>query len=326
MMRGNNLSYRILGPTTVHLEHEICLILTTTFLTAASLISLYSSSFGTRGDYTYLVLTSLWLSRHLLHRIICTTDIGTSLSPWYSNLRWLYMIMTTGGQYFDVPSSIFARSVSYRQYKSLGGVDSEIIANDVSGGIASSSTVHPVALHRLWIVQTSLLPPVAFLWAILTLLKSKFTSGTMVGFDDGYWTTATSSTATSSSAKDHHGGSSHKNKHHHSHSSSDSNRQDTDDEEDKTFRQIYNQCKTKINRKLDIWWRYLPPLQLLVLLASLAGIAWFIRQYVIVRNSYKISLRMGLSKAAHVDSHMGIGGGGGSGSSRIFRSSIFLWT
>ena len=57
-----NIYYKLFGPTTVHLEHEISLIITTSFLTSASLISVYRLSFPTAGDLLYIWISILWLS------------------------------------------------------------------------------------------------------------------------------------------------------------------------------------------------------------------------------------------------------------------------
>lgn len=53
----------------------------------------------------YVIVTYLWLSRHFLHRLICTTNVGTSLSKkplYFFQNAWIHV--TSAGQYFDVPT------------------------------------------------------------------------------------------------------------------------------------------------------------------------------------------------------------------------------
>jgi len=270
--------YRVFGPTTVHLEHEICLFVTTAFLTSASLFSLYGSSFGLSGDCLYLFFTNLWLSRHFVHRLICTTDVGTSLSPWTRNLRWVWIIITSGGQYFDVPTSIFA-STSYQPLlddysRPKGGRD---IISDVSGSIPVTSS-SPLAFHRLWIVQKSVIPLLAASWALGKILKSKLSPRNVIDFDDEDWAT----TPASSTNK--------RNKHS---SSSGSDHVAKSRAEKDSFAHSHDKCKKKLNRKLDMWCRFVPQIQLLVLIGASCGIIWFIQQYMRAMSSYVVPLRSG---------------------------------
>lgn len=107
--RWIHILYRLCGATTVHLEHEICLAVTATCLTCASMLSLYRSSFGSTRDCLYILFTHLWLSRHFLHRLLCTTNVGTSLSRprLFSSIRNAWISISCGGQYFDVPTDFY---------------------------------------------------------------------------------------------------------------------------------------------------------------------------------------------------------------------------
>ena len=71
----------VCGPTTVHLRHEGYLLLSLGMLTAAAFQSVYGEEFGTRGDYTFLFFTVVWLSRYILIRWLCTWDPSTSANP-----------------------------------------------------------------------------------------------------------------------------------------------------------------------------------------------------------------------------------------------------
>lgn len=93
------------GPTTIHLEHEFYLLIALALLTISSLQALYKNSFGTSGDIRFVALVSLWLSRHLILRWLCTTDKSTNLSPSLLGVlvHWLTSYITAG-QFFDRPN------------------------------------------------------------------------------------------------------------------------------------------------------------------------------------------------------------------------------
>ena len=214
-----DFSYRIFGPTTVHLEHELCLWMTSVCLTMASLYSLYRSSFGLVGDLVYLLVTYCWLSRHFLHRIICTADVGTSISKSpLQTLRWMWIIVTSGGQYFDVTTSVFA-SKHDRDYMAM---------DDYSR------------------VSLSL-----------------------------------------SSTKDDKG------------SNGNGNGKGKD-----SFNDTYNKCKKKLKRKIEKWYRCIPPLQLLVLISTTIFIIWFFFQYMEAQSSYAIPLRHARNNPHMPDRHI----------------------
>jgi len=272
--------YRLFGPTTIHLEHEICLWVTSMCLTIASLSCLYRSSFGLAGDFFYLLLTNLWLARHFLHRLICTADVGTSLSKSpLQTLRWMWIIVTTGGQYFDVPTSVFDSSdndVNYIDEYARHARDGAAIAMDGPMGIASSSMNLKDAIVKL----------LALCWASAQMLLKaiRITSSSSkqkeFDFDDEDWTTTT--TASSGTSKHLRGS-----------GGSGSNATHGNVYEKDSFGYKYDKCKKKLNRKIDMWWRYSPPVQLLVLIFSACFIIWFALKYKEAQSSYAIPLRAG---------------------------------
>jgi len=115
-MFGWNISYRLFGPTTVHLSHEFYL-----------LISLSMLEYGSIRDVRYTLLASLWLSRNLLVRwLVVTCDRYTSVnertvpllfSAWrplrsgrcqlnpIANIIDFITSTVLAGQIFDRPSS-----------------------------------------------------------------------------------------------------------------------------------------------------------------------------------------------------------------------------
>jgi hypothetical protein len=120
--RLDEWSYRILGPTTVHLQFEFFLLISLTLLTISSLQGLYKESFGLPGDYIFVSLVFLCLSRHVIFRHICTWDKSTHASP--SLLGFLSHFFTahlTGGQVYDrPPAPVLARLVG-SSYNEDGG-------------------------------------------------------------------------------------------------------------------------------------------------------------------------------------------------------------
>ena len=98
--------YRLVGPTTLHLKHEFYLWLSLSILSISSLQAVYRKSFGLPGDYYYCLLASLWLSRHLLLRCLCTRDISTMRSPTLTGLMvHLITSFVMVGQYCDRPDA-----------------------------------------------------------------------------------------------------------------------------------------------------------------------------------------------------------------------------
>ncbi len=90
------IQYRFVGPTTAHIEYECYLLLCMILLLIATIRGLYKeSSFTTamsadhvstaagsyfNGDYTFVLLVCLVLSRHVLIRIYCTFDPSTHVT------------------------------------------------------------------------------------------------------------------------------------------------------------------------------------------------------------------------------------------------------
>lgn len=75
--------------------------------------ALYRNSFGHVGDVVYLVMASLWLSRHMVLRCLCTRDCSTSRSVSLLGVLTHWISSTVfAGQYFDLPvPSAMARSL-----------------------------------------------------------------------------------------------------------------------------------------------------------------------------------------------------------------------
>jgi hypothetical protein len=97
--------YRAVGPTTLHLQHELYLLVALCLLTVSSLHSIYKKSFGIVGDCQFILLATLWLSRHVLLRWLVTSDISTSRSPTLFGVlsHWITSHFMAG-QFFDRPN------------------------------------------------------------------------------------------------------------------------------------------------------------------------------------------------------------------------------
>ncbi|CAJ1942552.1 unnamed protein product [Cylindrotheca closterium] len=100
-------SYRLIGPTTVHLEQEFYQLVAMLFLTLSSLRGLHQEVYWgiMPGDFRYVFLVGLWLGRNILIRWICTSDQSTHKSPSLKGViaHWLCSLFV-GGQYFNRPS------------------------------------------------------------------------------------------------------------------------------------------------------------------------------------------------------------------------------
>jgi hypothetical protein len=105
--RLQDLSYQILGPTTLHLHHEFYLWTSMILLEISSLQALYrDDSIGYLiGDYEFIVLVAVWLSRFMLLRWATTWDPSDSLRPTFRGActHWITS-HALAGQYFDRPS------------------------------------------------------------------------------------------------------------------------------------------------------------------------------------------------------------------------------
>jgi len=99
-------SYQLLGPTTLHLQHEFFLSVALTMLTVSSLRTRYGESFGTWGDFQLLFFIFLWFLRHFLLRCICTSDIATTRRPTIMGLvAYGWTSHFSAGQYYDRPNN-----------------------------------------------------------------------------------------------------------------------------------------------------------------------------------------------------------------------------
>ncbi|KAL7534236.1 hypothetical protein ACHAXR_008188 [Thalassiosira sp. AJA248-18] len=72
--------------TTLHLQIELALWICTLLLTAASSLVLYKHSYlYTVGDWVFLSWVGLWLGRHFILRLVCTTTFVDPGSDWRGN-------------------------------------------------------------------------------------------------------------------------------------------------------------------------------------------------------------------------------------------------
>ena len=206
----------------------------------------------------------------------------------------MWIIVTTGGQYFDVPTSVFDSSdndVNYideyaRHARDGAAIAINIGAMDGPMGIASSSMNLKDAIVKLlalgWASTQMLLKAIR-----ITSFSSKQKE---FDFDDDDWTTTT--TASSGTFKHRRG----------SAGGGSTNATHGNVYEKDSFGYKYNKCKKKLNRKIDMWWRYSPPVQLLVFIFSGCFIIWFALKYKEAQSSYAIPLRAG--RNAFFDSNM----------------------
>lgn len=281
----SRLIYKIGGPSTVHLEYEICLLVTSMCLTAASLVSLYKSSFGSSGDFFYLLVSNIWLARHFFHRLICTSDVGTSIhlskSPMQT-LRWGWIAITSGGQSFDIPTSILTASSSSYNY-----IDNYVPHKSSSTrDFASTPTTIPVT-SAPFIFQVGIIKPLAFVWTIFKMIKAAIRpkSSKYADLDEEDWVNSMSSANNASN------------------SNNSSFRKDDHDVKTKSFSYIYEKNKKKFQIKFQLWWQYMPPLQFLALLSFVCFTFWFCLQYMEAQSSYNIPFRQG--KNTIFDQNMG---------------------
>ena len=98
--------YKLAGPTTVHLMHEVYLVVCMAMLTASSLVTMYRYSFGTAGDWKIVLMTSLWLGRYMMVRFLCTSDLTSSGRMGLRWIKWFVVRFVTAGQYWDPPRAI----------------------------------------------------------------------------------------------------------------------------------------------------------------------------------------------------------------------------
>jgi hypothetical protein len=118
--RWQELSYQILGPTTLHLQHEFYLWISVILLEISTLQALHGNdSFGSLiGDYQFIALVALWLSRFMLLRWATTWDPSDSLRPTFLGVctHWITSHVMAG-QYFDRPSpDVVAKQMGIQHY------------------------------------------------------------------------------------------------------------------------------------------------------------------------------------------------------------------
>lgn len=132
-------AFQLVGPTTSHLQHEVYLLIALIFLTISSLKAVYGESFGTWGDLQFLSFVSLWLSRHLIFRRMCTVDAATTRSPSLKGLLVFWWTTSLfAGQYFDRP-------------------DPQVVRKQT--GISHADDPHTMAT-----LSTFLPPPIRYTW------------------------------------------------------------------------------------------------------------------------------------------------------------------
>lgn len=277
-------NYKILGPTAIHLQHEFSLVVTLAFFTTASLLSLYRTSFGLPGDFTYLSITTLWISRHFIYRFVVTTDVGTSLDRSVWDLRthlsnWLIWL-TSGGQYFDKPikhqplhhHTLSADNFGDGMDVATGGGNSNMMLL-LTPGSAMSLPFH----RRSKVFQYIFLKPIIFIWAVMKWMKSKLSSRSHMDDDDEFGLMAPPSPRNKrhhSSGNDRHShgdhsSSSKSNRHHHQH------QPQVYDIPDDQFDHIQMQVERDVYRQLDILESSFPPAQLCVAVVTLIIIFCF---------------------------------------------------
>lgn len=101
--RQETWSYRLFGPTTLHLQHDFYLWISLSLLPLATLKSLYRDAL-LNGDALLVLFISLWLSRHFLVRWLIGNDTSTAKNPTLLGI-WMHWMTSyvTAGQYMDRP-------------------------------------------------------------------------------------------------------------------------------------------------------------------------------------------------------------------------------
>lgn len=143
-------SYRILGPTTIHLQLELYNWIALLLLSVSSLRGLHQDdSRGlSQGDITFILLMGLWLGRNLFVRWVCTSEHSTHRSPTLTGVvaHWLTSHFLAG-QYFDRPN---IQAVA----KQLGTHHTEEGRNNVAtlSSFLLPSVLFTWQLCKIWIV------------------------------------------------------------------------------------------------------------------------------------------------------------------------------
>lgn len=145
-------SYRIFGPTTIHLRQELCLWISLILLTVSTMEALYGEISWSSYDFQFLLLVALWLSRHLFIRWLVTSDNSTNRSPTLVGVlaHWITSLFMAG-QYFDRPNP---KAVA--KYLGTHQVD-----DSRRGAATLSSFFHPSILFtwqmlKVWIIYPTL--------------------------------------------------------------------------------------------------------------------------------------------------------------------------
>lgn len=273
---GSTLAYKLFGISTVHLEHELILLVSSLFLTTASFMSLYRYSFPATRDVLYIIMTFLWLSRYVFHRIICTSDTNSTqhgpkdgwrfMNSLTARFQWIWISMTSGGQYYDVPLSMLT---------SLHAKEEEI-SNDFSnkGGEINYNTS---GLHESRAVKVLLIHPLCFITSITKWISQYLQ--TKQSNTDLDWIPPEKPSRRST----HTGASS---------ASQDQKRSDL-------FQSIYSVQYRRIRYSVSMCWNYLPQPQAVLFFSALflCGLQIYIHYSVWKMNSiyYKSSSFFGLS-------------------------------
>jgi hypothetical protein len=136
-------------------------------LTIGSMSALYKFSFLThKGDYVYLLISSLVLSRHLLYRLWCTWSPSTHASPTLVGIVSHFLQShVAGGQVFDRPPALpqFHPSGDARSTGGTGSVST--LQNPSAVDRMLQKTAHSVVLDSKTTMSISQLIPSIFIYA-----------------------------------------------------------------------------------------------------------------------------------------------------------------
>lgn len=154
--KHQDISYRLLGPTAIHIQHELYLVVALSLLVLSSLHALYKESFGLIGDVQFTIVTTVWLARFLLLRWWITSDTSTNLRPTLTGV-WVHWITSyvMAGQYFDRPTpEVIAKQIGTTHHQHSGGVDD--IGRTPGGGVTIKhffipSILFSVQYIKVWI-------------------------------------------------------------------------------------------------------------------------------------------------------------------------------
>ncbi len=332
MLVSKKLFNSYFGTTTVHLQNEFVLLATMCLFTSASFCTMYhsndllfqphisstlESAQNSNGslflylnwkEITYILLSTAWLGRHLMQRVICTTEANTSTSqhgrlgvhvqylqhPSIVSIAckiWIWICY--GGQYFDIRSCPIRSSLYEGQPSS--SLSSLALSGSLSNTRGSGKTrthrsmnkgysghfLHEKTppIHRIYVVQVFfIIPfiviPLAISKLVISNLRSKkrVTRGYYDSDDDD--TANTSGTTTDRQRRRRRGD--------YSHSQKDFNDQnkhaDSDISENNDgyhhYMKIHFQTQNQVNSQFDFLWRYIPAIQFQVFFFVLAFVGY----------------------------------------------------